>query len=66
VEHAKTVCELANKLFPPNFGEISQYYNMLGMFYEEIANKGTEKQKKINLELAKEAYLLGQEVIIQN
>jgi hypothetical protein len=62
VEHAKALCELATKLFPPNFGEISQYYNMLGVYYEEIANKATEKQKKIHLELAKEVFLNAHEV----
>eukprot|EP00026_Physarum_polycephalum_P003824 Phypoly_transcript_03840.p1 GENE.Phypoly_transcript_03840~~Phypoly_transcript_03840.p1 ORF type:complete len:767 (+),score=95.81 Phypoly_transcript_03840:20-2320(+) len=64
VEHAEAVCELATKLFPPNFGEISQYFNMLGMYYEEIANMGTEKQKRIHAELAKEAYLQAQKVAI--
>ena len=63
MEHAKALCDLAEKLFPPNFGEITQYYSLLGAFYEEIANQGTEKQKRIHLELARDAYNKAVEVV---
>jgi len=39
-KHMEELCAVAKTLFPPNFGEISQYFHLLGAFHEHAGSLG--------------------------